>query len=153
MAMLCEMPEWSSNNLWIAAPAPNLTQETNLDWVTQVDFWKLSFHVNVPHCNRKCCWFVFSWFIWQRHDQRDLHWRSSTQHNYHFLANNPGWWSQCEIDIDSTRTSSHFIESESSSRSGLHQSSRWQIVLRWLYTRGGIWLQSQLPSARVYGDY
>ena len=53
VAMLCEMPEWSSDNLWISAPAPNLTQETNLDWVTQVDFWKLSFHVNVPHCNMK----------------------------------------------------------------------------------------------------
>ena len=53
------------------------------------------------------------------------------QHNYHYLANNPGGWSQCEIDIDSTRASSHFIESDSSSRSGLHQSSRWQWCDMW----------------------
>ena len=36
MAMVCEMPEWNSNDLWIEAAPPILPQETSLAWEKQV---------------------------------------------------------------------------------------------------------------------
>ena len=42
MAIVCEMPEWNSNDLWIEAAPPILPQEMSLAWekqVTNVDAW------------------------------------------------------------------------------------------------------------------
>ena len=36
MAMVCEMPEWNSNDLWIEAAPPTLPQEMSLAWEKQV---------------------------------------------------------------------------------------------------------------------
>ena len=38
MAMVCEMPEWNSNDLWIEAAPPILPQETSLAWEKQVRY-------------------------------------------------------------------------------------------------------------------
>merc|ERR1712126_356562 len=37
MSMVCEMPEWRLNDLWIETAPPNPPQETSLAWEKQVD--------------------------------------------------------------------------------------------------------------------
>ena len=39
MSMVCDMPEWKSNDLWIETTPPHLPQETSLVWEKQARFY------------------------------------------------------------------------------------------------------------------
>ena len=45
MTMVCEMPEWSSNDLWIEATPPIPPQETSLVWEKQVRNFESKFEL------------------------------------------------------------------------------------------------------------
>ena len=39
MSMVCDMPEWKSNDLWIETTPPHLPQETSLVWEKEARFY------------------------------------------------------------------------------------------------------------------